>query len=90
MVGANMISKSEAKVLYEYYSKLVDKLTAAKLALVDGGVQSYTIDDRSLTRFDISALGAEIDDAVKKRAMYEPIMNGRSPRRAVGIIPRDI
>lgn len=81
--------REEAKVLYEYYGKLIDKLTAAKLALIDGGVKSYTIDDRSLTRFDIDTLTAELDDAIKKRAMYEAIMNGRRPRKAVGVVPRD-
>lgn len=84
-----MMSKNEAKVLYEYYDKLIDKLTEAKLKLVDGGVKSYTIDDRSLTRFDMDKISAELDDAVNKRAMYKAIMNGKSPRKAVGVIPRD-
>ena len=53
------MTKNEAKALYEYYSKLIDKLTAAKLALVEGGVKSYTIDNRSLTRFDIDTLSSE-------------------------------
>lgn len=84
-----MMSKNEAKVLYEYYDKLIDKLTEAKLKLVDGGVKSYTIDDRSLTRFDMDKISAELDEAVNKRAMYKAIMNGKSPRKAVGVIPRD-
>lgn len=89
MVGAKMISKAQAKALYEYYGTLIAKLTEAKLKLLDGGVKSYTIDDRSLTRFDLDKLSAEIDDAVRKRAEYEAIMNGRSPRKAVGVVPRD-
>lgn len=84
-----MISKNEAKAMYEYYNKLIDKLTEAKLKLVDGGVKSYTIDDRSLTRFDMDKISAELDDAVNKRAMYKAIMNGKAPRKAVGVIPRD-
>ncbi len=84
-----MISKNEAQALYEYYDKLITKLTEAKLALVKGGVKSYTVDDRSLTRFDIDKLSKEIDEAVNKRAEYKAIMNGKKPRRAVGIIPRD-
>lgn len=84
-----MISKNEAKALYEYYDKLINRLTEAKLKLIDGGVKSYTIDDRSLTRFDIDKISAELDDAVNKRAMYKAIMNGKSPRKAVGVIPRD-
>ncbi len=84
-----MISKNEAKALYEYYDKLISRLTEAKLKLIDGGVKSYTIDDRSLTRFDMDKISAEIDDAVNKRAVYKAIMNGKSPRKAVGVIPRD-
>lgn len=84
-----MISREQAKAMYEYYGKLIEKLTAAKLALVDGGVKSYTIDDRSLTKFDIDKLGSEIEDAVRKRSEYEAIMNGKRPRKAVAVIPRD-
>lgn len=84
-----MISRTQAKALYEYYCKLIEKLTEAKLKLLDGGVKSYTIDGRSLTRFDIDTLTAEIDKAVRKQAEYEAIMNGRSPRKSVGIVPRD-
>ncbi len=85
-----MISKGEAKELYEYYDKLIKKLMEAKLALVDGGVKSYTIDDRSLTRFDLDKLSSEIEDAINKRATYAALMNGKSPRKAVGVVPRDI
>lgn len=84
-----MITKNEAKELHDYYDTLVKKLMAAKLALVDGGVKSYTIDDRSLTRFDLDKLSSEIEDAINKRAMYEAILNGRKPRKAVGVVPRD-
>ena len=84
-----MVSKKTAKAMYDYYTKLIDKLTDAKLKLLDGGVKSYTIDDRSLTRFDLDKLTAEIDDAVRKQAEYDAILNGRSPRKAFGIVPRD-
>ena len=83
------MTKDEAKKLYEYYDKLIDKLTAAKLALIEGGVTSYTIDNRSLTRFDIDTLSSEIEAAVKKRDEYRARMNGAHARRAFGIIPRD-
>ncbi len=83
------MTRAEAKVMYEYYSALVDKLLKAKLALVDGGVKSYTIDDRSLTRFDIDKLTDELEDAIRKRDEYEALMNGGTSRRAVGFVPRD-
>ena len=83
------MTREQARILYEYYDKLIGRLMDAKLALIDGGVKSYTIDDRSLTRFDIDVLTTEIDDAVRKRDEYAAIMNGKSVRKAVGIVPRD-
>lgn len=38
----------------------LEKLYDAYTALVDGGVKSYMIDDRQLTRFDLPALSEEI------------------------------
>ena len=84
-----MTTREQAKVMYEYYDKLIEKLIAAKFALVEGGAKSYTIDDRSLTRFDIDKLGTEIEDAVQKRSEWEALMNGRPPRKAVAVVPRD-
>lgn len=83
------MTRAEARVMVEYYSALIDKLMAAKLALVDGGVKSYSIDDRTLTRFDLDTLGRELDDAIKKKAEYEAIAEGKKARKAVGCIPRD-
>jgi len=84
-----MITKTQARAMYEYYDRLIGKLMDAKIALLEGGVKSYTIDDRSLTRFDLDKLTGEIDNAVLKRAEYEALMNGKSPRKAVAVVPRD-
>lgn len=84
------MTKEEARVMFKFYDELIGKLTAAKFALLEGGAQSYTIGDRSLTRFDLSKLSGEIDDAVKKRDEYEAIMNGRGIRSMIGIIPTDM
>lgn len=81
--------RNEAQALYDYYDRLITKLTEAKLALVDGGVKSYTVEGRSLTRFDIDKLGAEIDEAVRQRAEYAAILSGKAPRKKFGIVPRD-
>ena len=83
------MTKAQAKVYYDYYCKLVDKLMEAKLALVGGGVKSYTIDDRSVTRFDLDKLTDELDDAIRKKEEYAAILNGGGQRRAVGFLPRD-
>lgn len=85
-----MITREQAKILYEHYDKMVVKLTEAQQALVNGGVKSYKIDDREITRFDMDKLSSELETAIIKRAEYMSLMNGGKSRRAVGVIPRDI
>ena len=76
--------------MYEHYKARIDKLIAAQDALIEGVLKSYTIDDRSLTSFDLDKLASEIEDAVKKCEEYEALLNSRSPRKAVGVVPRDV
>ena len=84
-----MISKSTAKIMYDHYTRIIENLTVAKEELISGRVKQYTIDDRTVTRFDIDKLTEEIEEAVRKQAEFFAILNGRSPRKAVGIVPRD-
>jgi len=72
-----------------YWRTLLGKLMDAYVALVEGGVKSYEIDDRSLTRFDIPSLRKAIDDAEAKVDEYESLLAGTKPRRAFGVLPRD-
>ena len=51
-----MPTKEEIRIRLEFWQAALQKLRAAYIALVDGGVQSYTIDNRSLTRFDLPSL----------------------------------
>ena len=85
-----MITKTQAKILYEHYDKMVTKLTEAQVALISGSVKSYKIDDREITRFDLDKLSEQLDAAIIKRAEYMELMNGGKSRRAVGVIPRVI
>lgn len=73
-----------------YWKNVLGKLMDAYVALVEGGVKSYQIDDRQLTRFDIPSLKKAINDAEDKVDEYEALLNnGGKPRRMVGILPRD-
>ena len=72
-----------------YWQEQLDKLMDAYVTLIKGGVKSYEIDDRSLTRFDIPSLKDAIDEAEKKVDMYEALLNGQKPRKAFGVLPRD-
>lgn len=81
--------KARYQKLYDHYTEYLGKLMDAQLALISGGVKSYTIDDRTLTRFDIDKLAEEIESIMTKLDEYEAILDGGSRRKAVGIVPRD-
>ena len=83
------VKRERIKRLYDHYTEKLGKLLDAQIALIEGGVKSYTIDDRTLTRFDLKALQDEIDTCEKKIDEYESLLNGGGRRKAVGIIPRD-
>lgn len=84
-----MTDKTELKARLAFWKDALEKLRKAYLALVDGGVKSYTIDDRHLTRFDLPSLKEEIKEAEKKVDEYTALLSNRRPRKAFGIIPRD-
>lgn len=84
-----MINKKTARKMYNYYTERIDQLIQAQTALTGGGVKSYTIGDRSLTKFDLESLSKEIEEAVNKQAFYEALLKGKSPRAVATIIPTD-
>ena len=84
-----MADVTELKARLEFWKSALSKLRAAYLALVDGGVISYTIDDRQLTRFDLPSLKDEIKEAEKKVDELTALLSNKRPRKAFGIIPRD-
>ena len=72
-----------------FHQQALDMLQAAYLALVDGGVQSYSIDDRSLTRFDLPKLMEEIRKEENEVNQLTALLSGGVRRKAFGIVPRD-
>ena len=84
-----MASKTETKARLTFWKAALEKMQSAYLALVDGGVKSYKIDDRELTRFDIPDLLRQIEAAEKKVDELNALLCGRGARKAFGIIPKD-
>lgn len=84
-----MASAVELRARLDFWQKALEKLRTAYLKLLDGGVQSYKIDDRELTRFDLPKLQDEIEAAEKKVDELTALLEGQKPRRAVAVIPRD-
>ena len=84
-----MDKRTLLKKKIEFRETTLDELYAAYTALVKGGVKSYTIDDRALTRFDIPALKQQIKEMEEEIAGLEDQLNGIAARKVVGVIPRD-
>ncbi len=83
------MDKVELRARLEFRQKSLSKLRKAYLALLDGGVKSYTIDDRQLTRFDLPDLKNAIEQMEDEVDELEAQLKGRRPRKAFGIVPRD-
>lgn len=84
-----MADITEIKARLEFRKKALSSLREAYIALIDGGVKSYTIGNRELTRFDLETLKKEINDAEKEVDNLESLLKKQKPRKAFGIIPRD-
>lgn len=79
----------ELRARLEFHKSALSKLRDAYLKLLDGGVKSYTIDDRSLTRLDLPELKKQIEAEETKVDELEGQMAGARPRKAFGVVPRD-
>ena len=83
------MDRTELQARIAFRKSALEKLRAAYLALIDGGVKSYTIDDRELTRFDIDKLKNEIEAMEKEVDTLEAMLAGGRARKAFGVLPRD-
>ena len=73
----------------EFHTKRLDNLYGAYNKLLSGGVKSYRLNDRELTRLDLGKLSDEIKDAEEKVDELTALLNGQSARKAFSVIPRD-
>lgn len=84
-----MTDRTELKARLDFWTSALTKKRTAYLALIDGGVKSYALDDRQLTRFDLDVLRREIEEAECKVDALTAQVCGGKPRRAFGIVPRN-
>ena len=84
-----MIDKVTLKARLAVHTAAYEKICAAYLALLEGGVKSYTIDDRSLTRFDLPDLREQMLEEEKVIDELNGLLAGQAPRKAFGVLPRD-
>lgn len=62
----------------------------AYTALLKGGVKSYAIGSRNLTRFDLPQLEETIATLEKEVDALTCLANGGARRKAVRVVPRDL
>ena len=83
------MDKATVEKRLKYWQDTLNTLMDTYTSLLNGGVKSYTIDDRTLTKFDIPSIKRAINDAETKVSEYEALLNGMAPRKAFGVVPRD-
>jgi len=85
-----MAGKTELRARLAFWQEALAKLRKAYLALLDGGVKSYRLDDMELTRLDLSSLIKRIEEAEAKVDELTAQLEGQGPRRAFAVLPRDL
>ena len=85
-----MASKTVLKMRLEQRKAMLEECYKAYSALLSGGVKSYAIGSRNLTRFDIDELWDMIKTLESEVDQLESQLAGGGRRKAVGVIPRDI
>ena len=67
----------------------MEQAIAAYLALLSGGVKSYAIGSKNVTRLDLPQLEQTIAKLEKEVELIEREQTGGKRRRAMGVVPRD-
>lgn len=83
------MDRTEINARLDFKREALRALRKAYLALINGRVKSYQIDNRNLTRFDLSDLKKEIGELEDEIEELENLLVGKRPRKAFGIVPRD-
>lgn len=83
------MTKAEMQEKIQFHKAAIKSLRTAYLAISDGGVQSYAVGSRNLTKFDLPTISEEIAGHEKAIREIEAVLNGGSRRRAVGAVIRD-
>lgn len=84
-----MADKTEINARLTFWRNALERAQTAYITLLDGGVQSYTLDGRQLTKLDLASLKSQIEDMESTVDTLTAQANGKRPRKAFAIVPRD-
>lgn len=85
-----MASKRMLQTKLEIKTEQLENAYAAYTALLQGGVQSYSIGSRNLTKLNLKELEDTIEKLEKEVEIIQGELTGNKRRKAFGVIPRDI
>lgn len=83
-----MASKTVIKLKLEQKLARLELYLNAEKAILDGA-QSYTIGSRQLSRASLGEIRKQIKALEDEIAALEAQLEGRKPRKAVAVLPRD-
>lgn len=85
------MNKTTIKEKIEIEKRRLDAYLDREQEMLTGGVQSYGIGSRNLSRYqtDLSNVRAAISEIRKEIERLEGQLAGRASRRALGVVPRD-
>lgn len=85
-----MADKEVLRKRLEMKKKALEEAEQTYIDLLSGGVKSYGVGSRNLSKLDIPV----IEDTIKKLEIeideLENKLAGRKNRKAIGVVPRDI
>ena len=85
------MNKETIKQKIETQKARLDAYLDREKEMLTGGVQSYGIGSRNLTRYqtELSNIQTAIKELQKEIEQLENQLAGRSSRKAIGVVPRD-
>lgn len=83
------MTRAELQIDLDFHKAAKEKLQEAYLAIASGGVQSYSLGSRSLTKHDLTKIREEIAEHDKAIGELQSLLSGQRRRKAVGVVLRD-
>lgn len=84
-----MASKETLKRRLEIRERVLENTYEAYEKLLSGGIKSYAIGSRNLTRFDLPQLESTITLLEKEVDQLERAVTGNTGRKVISVVPRD-